>query len=148
MKVEQNPCQITFGYTTELSQLWKKGKLPMVKKGFYGDILSKNPASPNFATNEHIIPHSQGGPTKLRNIVLSSAKNNNGRGCEPLSTIFNKEIADEYFDQFKDVVVKYKKGNSKKVFDGNRYIQEAWETIKGLLKKEGREDLLHIDYKA
>jgi hypothetical protein len=128
---------IKFGYTTTLSKLWKEGKLPEVVKGFYGDILSHDPKSPQYATNEHLQPHSKGGKTSLYNIVLSSAENNNRRGNDPLTTVFDKHNAEEYLKQFEGLKVEYKKGNKIKMFNGDSYAENIRQTIKQILNREG-----------
>ena len=138
-RIETNP--ITFGYTTVLSKLFKDGQLPNVTKGFYGGELSINPKSLQLATNEHLQPKSLGGQTKIKNIVLATVENNNKRGNEPLSNFFNKQKADEYWDQFIDLIVEYKKGNKTKIFDGNRYAEESKNTVKKILEFEKRLDL-------
>ena len=40
MKI-QPAQQINFGYSNKLKTLWKKGLMPSVKYGFYGDKLTK-----------------------------------------------------------------------------------------------------------
>lgn len=138
-RIETNP--ITFGYTTTISKLFKEGKLPEVVKGFYGGELEINPKSLQRASNEHLKPKSLGGATDLKNIVLATVENNSKRGNEPLSKFFNKQKADEYWGQFTDLIVEYKKGNKTKVFDGNRYVENSKATVKKILEQEKRLDL-------
>ena len=138
-KIETNP--ISFGYTTTISKLFKEGKLPSVVKGFYGGELSIDPKSLQRASNEHLEPKSLGGTTDLKNIVLATVENNNKRGNEPLRKFFNKQKADDYWGQFKDLVVEYKKGNKTKVFDGNRYVEDSKNNVKKILESEKRLDL-------
>lgn len=138
-RIDANP--ITFGYTTTISKLFKEGKLPEVVKGFYGGVLEIDPKSLQRASNEHLKPKSLGGATDLKNIVLATVENNNKRGNEPLSKFFNKQKADEYWEQFKDLIVEYKKGNKTKVFDGNRYVEDSKATVKKILEQEKRLDL-------
>lgn len=138
-RIETNP--ITFGYTTTISKLFKEGKLPSVVKGFYGGDLEINPKSLQRASNEHLRPKSLGGQTTLANIVLATVENNSKRGNEPLSLFFKKDKADEYWEQFKDLIVEYQKGNKTKIFDGNRYIEESKKTVKKILEQEKRLDL-------
>ncbi|WP_210247685.1 HNH endonuclease [Salinarimonas soli] len=38
--------------------------------------------TPNLATLDHVIPRSQGGPTRAENLVLACAACNNARGVE------------------------------------------------------------------
>lgn len=132
---------ISFGYKTTVSKLFREGKLPSVVKGFYGGELSINPKSLNRVSNEHLVPKSKGGTTELFNIVLATAKNNSDRSNEPLSRYFDKKAADEYWEQFKDVIVKYQDKKKIKVFDGNRYIQDTQNTVKKILESEKRLDL-------
>ena len=132
---------VSFGYTTVLSKLFKEGKLPEVVKGFYGGELSLNPKSLKMASNEHLQPKSLGGKTDLRNIVLATVENNSKRGNEPLSDYFLKEKADEYWAQFENLVVEYRKGNKIKIFDGNEYIKASKDTVKKILEQEKRLDL-------
>ena len=138
-RIDTNP--ITFGYTTAISKLFKEGKLPSVIKGFYGGELNIDPKSLQRASNEHLQPKSLGGSTQLFNIVLATVENNNKRGNEPLSLFFKKDKADEYWEQFIDLIVEYKKGNKIKIFDGNKYVEESKNTVKKILEKEKRLDL-------
>ena len=138
-RIDTNP--ITFGYTTTISKLFKEGKLPSVVKGFYGGELSIDPKSLQRASNEHLRPKSLGGQTTLANIVLATVENNSKRSNEPLSLFFKKDKAEEYWEQFKDLVVEYQKGNKTKIFYGNRYIEESKATVKKILTEEKRLDL-------
>ena len=135
-RIETNP--ITFGYTTTISKLFKEGKLPSVVKGFYGGELSIDPKSLQRISNEHLQPKSLGGVTELRNIVLATVENNNKRGNEPLSLFFKKDKADEYWEQFKDLIVEYQQGKKTKTFNGNQYIEQSKETVKKILEQEKR----------
>ena len=138
-RIETNP--ITFGYTTTISKLFKEGKLPNVVKGFYGGELSIDPKSLQRASNEHLKPKSLGGQTILSNIVLATVENNNKRGNEPLSVFFKKDKADEYWEQFKDLIIEYQQGKKTKTFNGNQYIEQSKETVKKILEQEKRLDL-------
>ena len=142
IKPIQQTNPISFGYTTLLSKLWKKGKLPEVKKGFYGGELSRDIKSPDFCTNEHIIPHSKNGQTTLSNIVLATAKNNQNRGNEPLSKFFNKETFETYCQQFIDLIVPYKKGDKTKLFIGNDYVANIKKTVYTVLENEKKLNIL------
>lgn len=103
---------ISFGYQHPLKTLWKKGLLPTVKKGFYGDELTMKTVS-----LEHLQPKSQGGKTSLDNLVLASKRTNNLRGDKPLQLFIMKQKAIEYFYQFINIKIKG--------FDGNKYIESA-----------------------
>lgn len=110
----------SFGYSHALKTAWKKGALPQVKRGFYGEKLTKKNVS-----LEHLKPKSQGGETKWHNLVLADNKINNERGDKPLSEYINYKAMGEYLDQFKNIKVKG--------FDGNKYIAMILETVGGLL---------------
>lgn len=110
----------TFGYSHALKTAWKKGQLPQVKKGFYGEKLTKKNVS-----LEHLKPKSQGGKTQWDNLVLADNKINNERGDKPLSEYINYKAMGEYLDQFKNIKVRG--------FDGNKYIAMILETVGGLL---------------
>lgn len=114
--------QISFGYSSPLKTLFKKGKLPTVVKGFYGDVLTKENVS-----LEHLLPHSKGGKTRLNNLVLASKKMNNARGNESLVEHFDLTTMMEYLAQFKDVKAEG--------FNGNRYIKDILETVNRLIKE-------------
>ena len=111
--------QINFGYSNKLKTLWKKGLMPSVKYGFYGDKLTKE-----NVTLEHLQPHSQGGKTELYNLVLASKRNNNRRGNDDIRKYINKENIARYFSQFLDVQLKN--------FNGFRYIHNTIENLKKL----------------
>ena len=114
---------LSFGYNNPLKTLFKKGKLPGVKTGFYGGELTKDTVS-----LEHIKPHSKGGKTELSNLVLTTKENNQKRGNRPLKEFFNKEAAEEYFKAFEKIKTKY--------FDGEKYVQKIKQTIEEILSKE------------
>ena len=107
---------INFGYSSPLKTLWKKGKMPSVTKGFYGDTLTLSNLS-----LEHIKAHSDGGRTVINNLVLASKQKNNARGNAPLQDYIDKEKAKEYLDQFKKVRLKD--------FNGQSYIRKIKETL-------------------
>ena len=109
----------TFGYRNILKTEWKKGHLPTVKKGFYGDVLTMKNVS-----LEHLQPKSKGGANALSNFVLASKQKNNARACLPLQDFVNKTTAIEYLQQFVGVKTKY--------FDGDKYIELIVETLKRL----------------
>lgn len=121
---------INFGYSSILKTLCKQGKIS--PPDFYGGELSKDTVSV-----EHIKLHSKGGQTKLSNIVLTSAKNNNLRGNKPLIDFFNPEAAKEYFNYFAGLLVPYKQKGKIKVFDGDCYIKNVQKTISEVLKEDG-----------
>lgn len=116
----QKVNNISFGYSHPLKTLFKKGKLP-IKKGLYGGELTIDTVS-----LEHIIPHSQDGKTVLSNLALATKKNNNLRGDKPLKDFLTKEMLDDYIEEFEKINLPY--------FNGKKYIEELLKTIGGLLK--------------
>lgn len=114
---------VSFGYSNILKTLYKKGKLPTVKYGFYGEPLTKK-----NVTLEHLKCISHGGKTELKNLVLATANKNQERGASPLVDMLNWEYAGRYLEQFKNVVVG--------CFNGNQYIEMILNTIKELLNVE------------
>ena len=108
----------TFGYSSPLKTLYKKGDLP-IKYGFYGDRLTQKNVS-----LEHLKPHSKGGKTELSNLVLASKQKNQARGNADIRNFANKETIAKYLSQFIDVKIKD--------FDGNRYINGIIKTLRNL----------------
>ncbi len=103
---------ISFGsYHSVLKTLWKQGRLPTVRKGFYGDTLTLNNLS-----LEHLATNSHCKRSDLNNLVLASIKQNRNRGSKPLWQVINMDSATEYLDQFKPVHIPGK-------FDGPGYIR-------------------------
>ena len=111
----------TFGYSSPLKDLYKKGKIPL-EYGFYGDKLTTD-----TVTLEHVIPHSKGGKSTLYNYVLSSMNNNHRRGNRPLKDYLNWDWANKYFE----IMEKVKTKN----FDGKKYVKEIKKTIQYALSK-------------
>lgn len=109
--------QINFGsYQSVLKTLFKKGKLPNVKKGIYGDLIDVNNVS-----LEHLLPASEGGTTNLSNLALASKRNNNKRGNQPLNIVLNWSMINEYLDQFTNIFIPNK-------FNGNKYKKMIKQT--------------------
>ena len=119
MIIEPIKPQPTFGYSNILKTEWLNGNLKTVKKGFYGDILTKKTVS-----LEHLKPASQGGKTSTKNLVLASKRMNQARGCEDLKKFANKKNIIEYLMQFIGVKTKQ--------FNGDEYISNIIETLKTL----------------
>ena len=113
--------QVSFGYTHYLKTYYLQGKLPTVKRGLYGGILT-----PETVSLEHILPKEKGGHTTLSNLALATKINNSYRGSKPLKDVLTEEQAKEYLDQFKGVQVND--------FYGDVYIKKAGATINRLLK--------------
>lgn len=111
----KNP-NIAFGYSSVLKTLYKKGKLPTVKYGFYGEKLTNKNCS-----LEHLIPHSKGGKTELDNLVLATKQNNSIRGNKSLIPFFDAKSAMKYLDQFIGV--------KRFGFDGNEYVLSVLKTL-------------------
>lgn len=120
MKIEPTKPQPTFGYSHYLKTMYKKGQLPQVKKGFYGETLNAKNVS-----LEHLNPISKGGKTELSNLVLAHKDINNKRSDKPLGEFLNLKAMSAYLEQFKNLKI----GK----FDGNKYIAMILETVGGLL---------------
>lgn len=115
----QSTSLVSFGsYQNVLKTLYKRGQMPQVKRGLYGDLLTKDNVS-----LEHLKPHSEGGKTVLSNLALASKSKNNARGAKPLKDVLNWEMVDEYLSQFNFRI---------KGFDGNKYAEMIRNTIKEL----------------
>ena len=111
--------QISFTHKWEVKTMWKKGKLPQIKYGFYGDELTiKN------CTVEHLLPISKGGKTKTNNLVLASAANNQARSNIDLRKVIDIPTAKQYLRQFQGIKMK--------TFNGDSYIQMIKNTLKRL----------------
>lgn len=119
MKIEPTKQAPAFSYSNVLKTQWMKGNLKSVKKGFYGDTLTKK-----NITLEHLKPHSQGGKTSLENLVLASKQKNWLRGCEDLRKYASKKGIIEYLIQFMGIRLKN--------FNGDEYIANIVETLKTL----------------
>lgn len=120
LKVYIQPTGVNFGYSNIIKTLYKQGKLPSVKHGFYGDELTKANVS-----LEHLRPKSKRGKTELCNLVLATRNNNHRRGVRPLKEVINPEIVEQYLNQFKGVIVDD--------FNGNKYIEMIQRTLRKLL---------------
>ena len=119
MKIQPIPPNSpTFGYSHQLKNLYRQGKLP-VKYGFYGDKLTQKNVS-----LEHLKPHSKGGETVLSNLVLASKQKNQARGNADIRNFANKETIIKYLNQFIDIKIKD--------FDGNKYINGIIKTLTNL----------------
>ena len=111
------PNEPTFGYSSPLKTAWKKGLMPTVKYGIYGNKLTKKNIS-----LEHIIPHSQGGKTELSNLLLADRIANSRRGVRPIQEVITTEQLINCLVQFIGVKNFY--------IDGQKYIE-------GILKRFG-----------
>lgn len=101
---------VSFGsYNSILKTAWKKGQLPTVKRGIYGNILT-----PDNLSVEHVIPHSLGGKTITSNLMLAERTANAKRGIKPLMEVITYKQLFDYLMQFLDIKIKK--------FNGNDYI--------------------------
>ena len=82
---------IAFQYKSTLKTEWLKVNMPSVTKGLYGGTLTKK-----NVTLEHLVPHSQGGRTTIKNLALAVDKNNFKRGAQPIENFLTKEMLDKY----------------------------------------------------
>jgi hypothetical protein len=114
------PYNPNFEYSSPLKTLWRKGKLPSVKYGFYGDRLTQRNVS-----LEHLKAHSKGGKTALDNLVLASKEKNNARGNEAINKFLEVDNMLRYLKQFRDIRIQG--------FDGNKYIACIVATLEGLI---------------
>lgn len=97
---------VSFGsYRHDLKTAWRKGLLPTVTKGVYGNILTQDNLS-----LEHIVPHSLGGKTTTDNLFLADRFANSKRGVKPIMEVLTYEQLFEYLNQFVDVKNKYVNG--------------------------------------
>lgn len=111
---------ITFeGYNSILKTNWRKGKLPSVQYGFYGDKLTQQNIS-----LEHLHPHSKGGKTELGNLVLASQETNNLRGNKDIRQFADKQTVLFYLSQFTGIRLKN--------FNGDAYIKSIKNTLRRL----------------
>lgn len=121
--VNSTDTQFT-GYHFLPKKLWREGKLPEVKYGFYGDLLTQENISA-----EHIIPKSKpGSRTTQDNLALSTIENNRLRGNRPLCWYFSEDNFERYCKQFAGVVVEK--------FNGDEYVKALTKTVRRTLRKE------------
>lgn len=118
-----NPVSsISFGYSHKLKTMFKKGQLPNVKHGFYGE-----PIDPKCVTIEHLKLASsfkdKSKATTWDNIVLTSANMNQYRGDKPLSEVIDFKAMGEYLEQFEAYSW------------GRKYIQGIIKRVSELLEK-------------
>lgn len=117
--ISANNSQVSFTHKWDVKTMWKKGRLPQVKYGFYGDELTiKN------CTVEHLLPISKGGKTKSYNLVLASAANNQARSNTDLREVIDIPAAKQYLRQFQ--------GIRRRTFNGDAYIKMIKDTLKTL----------------
>ena len=103
------------GYQHPLKTLFKKGMMPSVIRGLYGELI--NPANVSL---EHLKPHSKGGKTSLFNLALAERHKNSARGSHPLADFLSLEMLEQYLQQFNFRI--------KGLFDGYKYQKGLRET--------------------
>lgn len=106
-------------FNSILKTKWRQGKLPTVKRGFYGEKLTQSNLS-----LEHLRPHSKGGKTSLDNLVLASKEKNGLRGNESIKEYAEPETVLDYLSQFIGVRIKD--------FNGDKYVEGVIRTLKKL----------------
>ena len=119
MRIDTSNNAITFGYHSPLKTLYKKGQMPKVIYGFYGDKLT-----PKNVTLEHLLPYSKGGASELDNFVLASKQNNLARGNDDIRKFANKECIVRYLSQFMGIKLPN--------FNGDKYIKGILQTLEKL----------------
>lgn len=105
-----------------LKILWRKGELPQVTNGIYGDKLTQENLS-----LEHIVPKCKGGKTELANLALATKKMNNLRNARRITEYITWDNIDIYCKQFK--------GIRKKEFSGERYVKILKQTLRRVFDK-------------
>lgn len=111
--------QVTFTQKHALKTMWRKGLLPTVERGLYGDKLTQDTIS-----IEHVIPKSKGGSSEFNNVTLASKYRNNRRGIKDIREFLTKEMIDDYCSQFYGVRVGW--------FNGDWYAQGIKNTLRKL----------------
>lgn len=104
------------GTPSSLKSYFKKGLLPSVKYGLYGDKITKS----NFSI-EHIVPRSYGGKTELSNLAIASKARNGIRSNFPIKDYLVPAKAIKYLLQFKDINLPN--------LNGNKYIADILELL-------------------
>jgi len=105
------------GYKSPIKTMWRRGELPKVRYGLYGDRLT----SSNISA-DHLVPVSLGGKTTLGNIALASKRANEMRGNKPLKDFVTKEMAWNYIGEFYN--------DQRKVIQ--EYVKAIYKTFKEL----------------
>ena len=105
------------GYESPLKTMWKKNKLPRVKRGLYGEILTRDNLS-----IEHLVPVSKGGSLTLENVALADRVLNALRGTKDLKEVLTRKQAFAYIDQFF--------GDNRPII--RQYVKQFFETMRKL----------------
>lgn len=107
------------GYQHPLKTLFKKGQMPSVKYGLYGE-----PINPDNVSLEHLKPHSWGGKTEYGNLALADRNANSARGSKPLADVLSWEMLEKYLKQFNFRI--------RDVFNGYEYQEKVRTTCEHL----------------
>lgn len=110
---------VSFGYQHDLKTAWKKGLMPQVQRGVYGNVLTQDTIS-----LEHIQPYSLGGKTTLDNLFLADRTANAKRGTKPIMEVLTYKQLFDYLCQFIDVKNKY--------VNGKDYVIKIMKKIRSL----------------
>ena len=115
-----NSNQLSFkGYQHPLKTLFKKGQMPSVKYGLYGEKIG-----PDNVSLEHLKPHSWGGKTEWGNLALADRHANSARGSRPLADALSWDMLEKYLSQFNFRI--------KDVFNGYEYQDKIRQTCEKL----------------
>lgn len=118
------------GYQHPLKTLFKKGKMPSVKRGIYGEKID-----PDTVSLEHLKPHSWGGRTEYSNLALANKKTNTARGSKPLPDVLSWGMLERYLKQFNFKI--------KNIFNGYEYQEKIRNTCErlGVVRPKQNESL-------
>lgn len=122
MKVDFHIQNVNFKYNPPIKKAFKKGLMPEVTHGLYGE-----PINNDTVTAEHITPASLGGTLNEDNIALAHWYKNCQRGVEPIEKWVTEEMWIAYLKQFKNVKNHY--------VDGVRYIRKMCNRFKIDIRK-------------
>lgn len=115
-----NSNQLSFkGYQHPLKTLFKRGQMPSVKYGLYGEKIG-----PDNVSLEHLKPHSWGGKTEWGNLALADRHANSARGSRPLADALSWDMLEKYLSQFNFRI--------KDVFNGYEYQDKIRQTCEKL----------------
>lgn len=111
---------VSFGsYQNILKTLYKKGQMPSVERGLYGELIN-----PKTVSLEHLKPASWGGQTVLGNLALAHKDTNSARGSKPLKDVLTWDMLEDYLSQFNFKI--------RNVFDGYKYQDMVRSTCENL----------------
>lgn len=107
------------GYQHPLKTLFRKGEMPSVKFGLYGE-----PINADNVSLEHLKPHSAGGRTNYNNLALTDRYVNTKRGSKPLNEVLTWDMLEAYLSQFNFRI--------RNVFDGYAYQEMVKKNCENL----------------